>query len=87
MLPFPTEPTLALHMMAPTEVHCIWEGPLTELPRSKKCSRKFAKKVWKNTQFGSGTKGEGKMRLTSEWVKVLAGALTLLALAAHALGG
>jgi hypothetical protein len=36
---------------------------------------------------GSGTKGEGKMRLTSDWVKVLAGALTLLALAVHALAG
>jgi hypothetical protein len=36
---------------------------------------------------GSGTKGEGKMRLTSDWVKVLAGALALLALAAHALAG
>jgi hypothetical protein len=29
----------------------IGEGPLTELPRSKTCSRRFAKKVWKNTQF------------------------------------
>ena len=36
---------------------------------------------------GSVTKGVGKMWLTSDWVKVLAGALTLLALAVHALAG
>jgi hypothetical protein len=38
---------------------------------------------------GSGTKGERerKMRLTAEWVKVLAAALTLLVLAVHALTG
>jgi hypothetical protein len=36
---------------------------------------------------GSGTKGEGEMRLTSEWIKVTAAALALLALAAHALAG
>ncbi len=36
---------------------------------------------------GSGTKGEGKMRLTSDWMKVLPGALALLAPAVHALAG
>jgi hypothetical protein len=36
---------------------------------------------------GSGTKGDRKMRLTAEWVKVLAAALTLLGLAVHALTG
>jgi hypothetical protein len=36
---------------------------------------------------GSGTKGEGKMRLTSEWVKVLAAALALLAPTVHSLAG
>jgi hypothetical protein len=36
---------------------------------------------------GSGTKGDRKMRLTAEWVKVLVAALTLLVLAVHALTG
>jgi hypothetical protein len=36
---------------------------------------------------GIGTKGDRKMRLTAEWVKVLAAALTLLVLAVHALTG
>jgi hypothetical protein len=36
---------------------------------------------------GSGTKGGSKMRLTSEWVKVMAAALALLAPAVHALAG
>jgi hypothetical protein len=36
---------------------------------------------------GSGTKGESKMRLTSEWVKVMTAALALLAPAVHALAG
>ncbi len=36
---------------------------------------------------GNATKGDRMMRLTTEWVKVLVAALTLLALAVHALIG